>query len=292
MRTTFLFITSCFFLLTGCSLVSVDEKDIETNEQVTTSESSNQEPDKSISNVIEDFFTFEWLTLKELEAEPVFYLALGDSLTRGVGDETNNFGFTGLLAEELNKWPAISEVELDNRGKNGRRSDQLLSLVKSGHYDKELKKADLITITLGGNDVMKVVKKDLFNLDVKMFEKALPPFTERYEEIVAYIRSQTEAPIVLIGFYNPFTIVTDQYTPFENIIEDWNNEIALLTEETPNACFVQIEDLFDSNMDMVYHTDYFHPNAKGYEHMAERVIDSLSSCNIEEMSDGLIGFEE
>lgn len=290
---TFLGLITCFFLLAGCSFISVDEKDIETNEQITTSDGSTQKTDdSSLSNVIEDFFLFEWYTAKELEAKPVFYLALGDSLTKGVGDETNNYGFTGLLAQELNKWPAISEVELDNRGKNGRRSDQLLTLVEDGQYDEELSKANLITITLGGNDVMKVVKEKLFNLDVEMFKEAMPPFLERYEQIVEYIRTKTSAPIILVGFYNPFTIITDEYTPFETIIEDWNKEIESITKKTENACFVHIEDLFTSNVDMVYHTDFFHPNAKGYERMAERVKQSLSDCNIEEMSDGLIGFEE
>ena len=130
---TLLVLISSFFLLAGCSLITVDEKDIETNKQVTTSDPSLQQTDDTtLSNVVEDFFLFEWYTAKELEAKPVLYLALGDSLTKGVGDETNNYGYTGLLAQELNKWPAISEVELDNRGKNGRRSDQLLALMEDG----------------------------------------------------------------------------------------------------------------------------------------------------------------
>ena len=289
---TFIGLLSCFFLLAGCSYISVDEKDIESEKKITSSDSSNKVLDDSLSNVIEDFFLFEWYTAKELEAKPLFYLALGDSLTKGVGDETNNYGFTGLLAQELNKWPAISEVELDNRGKNGRRSDQLLALMEDGQYDKELNKTDLITITLGGNDVMKVVKEDLFNLDIEMFKEAMPPFVERYEQIVKYIREKTNAPIILVGFYNPFKIITDEYTPFETIIGDWNNEIESLAKNTENACFVHIEDLFTSNVDMVYHTDFFHPNANGYERMAERVKQSLTDCNIQEMSDGLIGFEE
>ena len=120
----------------------------------------------------------------------------------------------------------------------------------------------------------------------------MPPFLERYEQIVEYIRTKTSAPIILVGFYNPFTIITDEYTPFESIIEDWNKEIEAITKKTENACFAHIEDLFTSNVDMVYHTDFFHPNAKGYERMAERVKQSLADCDIEEMSDGLIGFEE
>ena len=61
-------------------------------------------------------------------------------MTAGVGDEYSKDGFVGRLADSLVAWPSISDVEVDNRGKRGRRSDQLLKLVEKGHYDKELQK--------------------------------------------------------------------------------------------------------------------------------------------------------
>lgn len=62
--------------------------------------------------------------------------------------------------------------------------------------------------------------------------------------------------------------------------------------EDANACFVPVDDLFLTNDDLVYHTDYFHPNAQGYDNMTNRAIVSLQQCNIEAMSNGQIGFEE
>ncbi len=264
-------------LLSGCSYIQVEE----VKEQ--KSENISKEP-KTIEQIIEDLNIFDWSERKILQAEEVYYLALGDSLTRGVGDETNSYGFTGLLAREIEKSPNVLSVELDNRGKNGRRSDQLLKLLKTGHYDKELKKATFITISLGGNDVMKIVKSDLFKLKASMFAKAMPSFVERYNEIIRLIREQSDAPIVLVGFYNPFSIITNETTPFEEIIHDWNGEIRNLSKTNENICFVPVEDLFNSNVDMVYHTDFFHPNANGYKRMAERIIETLPSCNIEQIN--------
>ena len=264
-------------LITSCSYIQVDEG----NEQ--PSEIKDKKSD-NLEQIIEDINIIDWSERKILEAENVYYLALGDSLTLGVGDETNGNGFTGLLAKEIEKSPNVLSVEIDNRGKNGRRSDQLLELLENGHYDEELKKSSFITISIGGNDVMKIVKSDLFNLKQSMFAEALPLFVERYNEIIRLIREQTDVPIVLVGFYNPLSIITNEVTPFQTIIQEWNGEIEKISKSNDNICFVPVADLFSSNVDMVYHTDFFHPNANGYNRMAERIIKTMPSCNIDQIN--------
>ena len=298
-----LFIISCLFLV-GCT-VTIDEPQLTleeyekslgtTNKKVPEDDEIYFELSKreSIANKLEDFFQLDWLSRKELDAREIHYLALGDSLTQGVGDEFNQNGYTKRLSEKLEQWPAISNVQLDNRGKRGRKTDQLLQLLEKGHYDEELAQADLITITMGGNDVMKIVKSDIFSLRKEMFDAERDGFKKRYEKILAEIRARnSEVPIILIGFYNPFSIVTDEETPFELIINEWNSDIEMLANADNYACFVPVSDLFETNEDMVYHTDFFHPNAAGYEKMTERIARTMTQCGIEEMSDGLIGFEE
>lgn len=298
-----LLILSCLFLI-GCS-VTIDEPQI-TLEEYEKSLGSTAKPlqkDDAIKfeqthreivvEKLEDFFQIDWLNRKELDAREIYYLALGDSLTRGVGDEFNQYGYTERLAEKLDRWPAISYVEIDNRGKRGRRSDQLLELLEKGHYDQEIAQADLITMTMGGNDVMKIVKSDIFSLRKEMFDLERSGFNERYKKILAEIRARNaEVPVIIIGFYNPFSIVTDEVTPFESIVREWNSDIEMLANSDNHACFVPVIDLFETNEDMVYHTDFFHPNAAGYEKMTERIVQTMKHCGIEEMSDGLIGFEE
>ena len=297
----FLYTILVVILLAGCS-VTIDPQ---TEQQEGTSSKDKQQPtqpeqqqseeaeSEGILDLLSDVFHIDWSSGKDTNAQEINYLALGDSLTRGVGDEQKNYGYTVRLQDELEKWPMIKSVDLDNRGKNGRRSDQLLALLQKGHYDEELEKADLITITLGGNDAMKIVKNHLFSLNKQLFNNELPQFIERYNEILNEIRTRNpDVPIVIIGFYNPFSIIVDEDTPFEPIITEWNDEIENLANEDVNACFVHIDDLFTSNEDMVYHVDFFHPNATGYERMTNRIVETMQSCNIEQMSDGLIGIEE
>ena len=291
--------------LAGCSMITIDEAppedhaennralQLEQQNDETTDEFEGKKEQSKIQELFETVFQLNRAPAKYEDAEPIQYIAFGDSLTRGIGDEKKMYGYSGRLAEKLERWPAITEVELDNRGKNGRRSDQLLTLLQKGHYDEELPQADFMTMTLGGNDVMKVVKSDLFSLKKEMFDKELMHFAQRYRDIIAEIRIRnSEAPILLIGFYNPFSIITDEYTPFETIVNEWNDTIKQIAIDDQNACFVPINDLFVTNAGMVYHTDFFHPSASGYERMTERIIEYMKLCDIEEMSEGRIGIEE
>ncbi|MFF6015907.1 GDSL-type esterase/lipase family protein [Lysinibacillus fusiformis] len=304
------FMLSCLtvLVLSGCA-ISIDEpnpqaepdgEQAETEQDMTQDEQQTVEEEKTSKNMLtqifEHFFEPSAEDLSQIDeenAKQLHYLALGDSLTDGVGDEYSQDGYVGRLADSLLTWPSISEVDVDNRGKRGRRSDQLLKLVKKGHYDEELQQAQLISLTMGGNDVMKVVKQDLFNLKRNAFDKELRTYKQRYSKIVEGIRAKNPTvPILLIGFYNPFSIVTNEANEFDTIITEWNNVIEEVASEDSNACYVSVEDLFDSNEELVYHTDFFHPNAKGYEKMTERILAAMEQCGMEEKINKAIGFEE
>ncbi|ACA40268.1 lysophospholipase [Lysinibacillus sphaericus] len=304
------FMLSCLIVLvlSGCA-ISIDEpnpqaepdgEQAETEQDMTQDEQQTVEEEKTSKNMLtqifEHFFEPSAEDLSQIDeenAKQLHYLALGDSLTDGVGDEYSQDGYVGRLADSLLTWPSISEVDVDNRGKRGRRSDQLLKLVKKGHYDEELQQAQLISLTMGGNDVMKVVKQDLFNLKRDAFDKELRTYKQRYSKIVEGIRAKNPTvPILLIGFYNPFSIVTNEANEFDTIITEWNNVIEEVASEDSNACYVSVEDLFDSNEELVYHTDFFHPNAKGYEKMTERILAAMEQCGMEEKINKAIGFEE
>lgn len=303
-------ILSCLIvlILSGCS-ISIDEPvpqaeqiDEQTETEQEEAKDVEQEPEeeKSSTNALTQFFEhfFDPITedspIVDIEkTKQLNYLALGDSLTDGVGDEYNQDGYVGRLASILQTWSSISEVEIDNRGKRGRRSDQLLKLLKKGHYDEELQQAQLISLTMGGNDVMKIVKQDLFNLKRDAFDAELLAYKERYSKIINSIRVKNPtAPLLLIGFYNPFSIVTREANEFDTIITEWNRIIEEIANEDANACYVSVEDLFDSNEELVYHTDFFHPNAKGYEKMTERIVASMKLCGMEQKIKQEIGFEE
>ena len=76
------------------------------------------------------------------------YVALGDSITTGYGltDEEND-SFAALVANE-------NGYELTNLAEDGTTSGDLLEVVQDEENSDILQNADLITITIGGNDLM------------------------------------------------------------------------------------------------------------------------------------------
>ena len=229
----------------------------------------------------------DWVIPNYFIPKQIRVVGLGDSLTQGVGDELKKEGYFGRITSEMNDWKGVKDVKANNLAKRGRRSDQLIQQLEDADVQGIVKEADIILITIGGNDIMKVVKKNLFNLQKGPFYDELEQFEKRLDELYGIIRGLNgDAIIVMAGLYNPISIVTDEANEFEDIIEDWNNAIEVRTVLDSKSCFVPVTDLFDSNATMVYHTDFFHPNAKGYDSMTKRFLDKLKECNMQELSDG------
>ena len=261
------------FILTGCQFDQTVQRD--------ASDFTSRQP-----------LQIETFTLNKMFiSEEKILVGLGDSLTQGVGDEKKRGGYLGRLASELETMQGVGRIDLWNEAKRGRRSDQLLKQIQSGEIDDTIINADVIVMTIGGNDIMRIVKQDLFKLRVDAFQNELLVFAKRYGNILTEIRKlNSDSPIVLLGLYNPFSLVTDQANEFDQILANWNNTINNLANSDINACFVPVNDLFDSNSTMVYHTDFFHPNSKGYEQMTDRVLESLKSCGLNQLTKGEMDF--
>lgn len=85
------------------------------------------------------------------------YVALGDSLTEGVGDSTKQGGFVPILAQSLSN-ENDGQYQPVNYGVAGNTSAQILDrLKKQTDLQKDLKQARVMTLTVGGNDLRKVV---------------------------------------------------------------------------------------------------------------------------------------
>lgn len=206
-------------------------------------------------------------------------LGLGDSLTQGVGDESEEGGYFGRLTTDMEEWKGVAEVDAVNLAKRGRRSDQFLKQLDKEDVQQAIVEADYIVFTIGGNDLMKVVKGNFIKMQLADFYKELDNFENRIVELFSTLRIYNpDAPIIVAGLYNPFSVVTKEVKEFEQIITDWNQSIIDEVEEDGKACYVPVADLFDSNENLVYHTDFFHPNSKGYDLMEERFVEEIKGC--------------
>lgn len=243
-------------------------------------------------------------TKKVANKEVIHYVAIGDSLTEGIGDSTNSGGFVPLVAKDLEEKYQLNGVQVENYGKNGDRSDQILKRIKkSEEIQKSLASADLITLTVGGNDLMKVIKGDVFHLTADSFTKPLASYKKQVEKLLAEIRQYNEkAPIYVVGIYNPFYLYFPEITEMQKIVTTWNQGTEEVVNTQSNAYFIPINDLLykgsggkvgivssaqtteetttsseDKSItnDALYEEDHFHPNNLGYQIMASAIRDEM-----------------
>lgn len=205
----------------------------------------------------------------------IYITAIGDSLTQGVGDETENGGYIGILDRTINHEKDV--VTFDNFGRNGNRTDQLLERLNEQEIASSIKKSDMVLITIGANDIMQVVKENFTNITYPKFAKAQVLFEVRLDKIFDEIKKlNPDTHIYLLGFYNPFEKYFPNVTELGRIVDEWNETGEKTVNEYENTTFIPIKDLFiDSDVDL-FSEDHFHPNYTGYKRMAERVIEYLT----------------
>lgn len=92
----------------------------------------------------------------------VHFVAVGDSLTEGVGDQTKRGGYVPLVADALQQKYGLTSIEKNNYGVSGERSDQILKRVKKDtDLRSSLASADFITMTVGETISFKRFRKTL-----------------------------------------------------------------------------------------------------------------------------------
>lgn len=234
------------------------------------------------------------------EATPFHYVAIGDSLTEGVGDTTNQGGFVPLLAQSLTDTYDY-QVTDSNYGVSGNTSKQILQrMQEKTDIQKSLVKADMMTLTVGGNDVMAVIRKNLTSLSVSTFTKPAKSYQKRLRQIIELARAENEdLPIYILGIYNPFYLNFPDMTEMQEIVDNWNNATESVTEEYANVYFVPInDDLYkgingDEGIvstsgdqttvinDVLFSGDHFHPNNIGYQIMSDVTMEKISETKEE-----------
>ncbi|WHY88314.1 SGNH/GDSL hydrolase family protein [Neobacillus novalis] len=200
-------------------------------------------------------------------------VALGDSLTRGTGDETGK-GYVGVLIDEI-KEKTKRPVQLTNLGINGQTSTQLSKQVQQTEIGRQIEKADMVLVTIGGNDLFRGGQglADFETGDVAAIEKK---YLDNLKFILEEIRKNNRnANVFFIGLYNPF-IDLDQGKEMSKVVRHWNYDSAEVSAAFPKIVFVPTFDLFELKVNDYLYSDKFHPNTKGYRLIAERVASLLT----------------
>lgn len=197
------------------------------------------------------------------------YTALGDSLTVGVGAPPG-CGFVSRYSAILGRRFQMM-VLTENIGVNGATTGRIAQLL-AGDLDIRwlVKRADVITLTAGGNDLIQAGKRYLVKGDHQHFVYALERCAENYAKIINMIsslKSDNASPYIIRA--------VDLYNPFPQIPEGtyWVNQFNrhIHSFAGGNVRVATIFGSFNGMGNVLLSADRVHPNANGYEVIAEQV---------------------
>lgn len=151
-----------------------------------------------------------------------------------------------------------------------------------------------MTLTVGGNDVLAVIRKNLANLKVSSFKKPARQYQERLRKILDLARKDNQdLPIFVLGIYNPFYLNFQELTEMQTVINDWNKKTQEVVDDYDHVYFVPINDLLYKGVDgkegivqstgeqttivndALFSGDHFHPNNTGYQIMSDAVMETI-----------------
>ncbi|WP_334328741.1 DUF459 domain-containing protein [Companilactobacillus sp. HBUAS59699] len=221
-------------------------------------------------------------------------VAIGDSLTQGVGDSKSiGGGYVTRLKEKVaDKYKVKTNAY--NYGVSGDTSNQIMTRIQNDDkMHKDLPNADIITVTVGGNDFMHLLKRKGIDLTATDISNEQTQFDERLKQLLSDIRSyNSNAPIYLIGIYNPFSIYLSNIKDAKTAFINWNKGSAQVASTVNDTYFVDINNLYTSKKTLkkvkkdgvnpyLYTKDHFHPNATGYDMMTAKVFEEVSKTSKE-----------
>ncbi|WP_243387882.1 SGNH/GDSL hydrolase family protein [Bacillus kexueae] len=200
-------------------------------------------------------------------------VALGDSLTRGIGDEDGK-GYVGFAVDEL-KQRTEREINVSNLAIRGLRSEELIQQLKESEVKRQIAQADVIMMTIGGNDLFQS-GNILRDLSKEQISSTQDKFTENLHAIFQSIRSVNKTAVIYyVSLYNPFSEILEKETT-TNIVREWNFHSANVVSSYDNIIAVPTYDIFELHLEDYLYTDQFHPNGNGYKLMGERVASLIT----------------
>lgn len=201
------------------------------------------------------------------EAHTLYYVALGDSLTVGVGTLFSRTFVDHYL--ELSEQALKHFIYLTICAKAGAITEEILQCLSMPDVALCVAHADIITLTAGGNDLIHAAEKFLITKKTQDLNDALNDSMTNIAGIIDKIHALNPPEkntyiIRILNLYNPFPDIPE----VDSWIRDFNAHLATFSR-MPHIGIVDIYHPFAGKQNEILSVDHVHPNAIGYKVMAE-----------------------
>lgn len=212
------------------------------------------------------------------ENEKPFYLVLGDSIAYGSGISNSREACYGKIVADTNGY------DYANHSIPGHTTTNLINRLSDETVISDLKKADIISISIGGNNFLMnnligLMFDSIVKNDHTQFDNIADNFYKEFCEIIDIINSHNaDAVILMQTLYNPQSGYLR--APYQQGADRINAAIERYESENPGEIvIVDVASALGDDM-ANYADDEIHPSAAGNEIIAKVILNKLYELNL------------
>ena len=203
-----------------------------------------------------------------------YYMSIGDYLSYGINSYgVREYGYSFFVRDYLDKEDKLKKFN-DSFVESDYRITDLINLIKYNevkiingkeqNINQLLKKTDILTISVGMNDLYYKLKNNDDNI-----YNYMNGLLDDYNELFSYISRFNYKKVFVLGYYN--VGVCQEYINYINtrlkfIVNDFGYE------------YVDLSNIFDNNPIFFDKSDNFVPNKDGYLKISKIIIEKLENC--------------
>ncbi len=166
------------------------------------------------------------------------YLALGDSIAYGYGlSDRDKESYAAKVAKKYN----ISAPNFQNLAVSGMTCEKFYEQIQKSEYTEAIKSADLITISIGSNELLGIVKRAVAN--VTGISEKDSDFVNKAQQ--AFLKASTIEKVTMLNKIYKYCTSEETKVEIENAIktynEKWVKSIQYIKSQNPDVIIVATE---------------------------------------------------
>ncbi len=206
--------------------------------------------------------------------DKLYYLSIGDSLSKGINEYNMiSYGYSDIVKDYLQNNNKLRGYNNSFTNKDYRITD-LLRIIKynedieiddkSVSLNQLLKKADIITLSVGMNELY--YKLSINNENIYFY---VDEMLEDIKELLIHIDKFNHKKVFVLGYYN----IKDKNQDIFNYA-NYKLRTIVLKEGFE---FVDLDNIFSNNKEYFKNSLSFNPNFEGYKQISKIVIEKIEN---------------
>lgn len=243
---------------------------------------------KIISLIIALILVINIFSVMGFAQEKLNYLVLGDSIAYADGIVNAQQACYGKIVADTN------DYNYKNYAVNGFTSSDLLSHLNADYVEEAVINADIIQISIGGNDFLRsnlpiLLLSGIFG-NMTIFNEVQEGFGNNFTQIIQKIKElNPDATILVQTLYNPLKLLMS--IVYQHGVDRINGTIKAYLGENPDAfTIVDVENRFKGQWGCIA-IDMVHPSSKGNLEIAKLTLEVLKELGLGDTTTPVISQE-